>query len=192
MTTGEWRWKILCLPKVLAHRVKATAEQIFPADAFPFAEALMLGDKRALYNAELDVPLRNAGIMHAVAVSGMHLAFLIGAVQLLFGRRRFLSLLSLPLLGFFALMAGATPSVLRAGLMAALVLLAPALERENDPATSLMAALLLHIEGAMTLGFFLIWLVMYLIYRRQVRELNELRAQMDRPEEEQNRNTAEI
>ena len=141
--TGEWRWKILCLPKVLAHRVKATAEQIFPADAFPFAEALMLGDKRALYNAELDVPLRNAGIMHAVAVSGMHLAFLIGAVQLLFGRRRFLSLLSLPLLGFFALMAGATPSVLRAGLMAALVLLAPALERENDPATSLMAALLL-------------------------------------------------
>lgn len=141
--TGEWQYKILCLPKVLAHRVKAVAAEIFPADAFPFAEALMLGDKRALYDAMLDVPLRNAGIMHAVAVSGMHLAFLIGAVQLLFGRRRFLSLLSLPLLGFFALMAGATPSVLRAGFMAALVLLAPALERENDPATSLMAALLL-------------------------------------------------
>ena len=141
--TGEWKYKILCLPKVLAHRVKTAAAEIFPADTFPFAEALMLGDKRALYDAMLDVPLRNAGIMHAVAVSGMHLAFLIGAVQLLFGRRRFWSLLSLPLLGFFALMAGATPSVLRAGLMAALVLLAPALERENDPATSLMAALLL-------------------------------------------------
>ena len=141
--TGEWKYKFLCLPKILAHRVKMTAEQIFPADTFPFAEALMLGDKHALYDAMLDVPLRNAGIMHAVAVSGMHLAFLIGAVQLLFGRRRFLSLLSLPLLGFFALMAGATPSVLRASLMAALVLLAPALERENDPATSLMAALLL-------------------------------------------------
>lgn len=141
--TGEWQYKILCLPKVLAHRVKTVAAEIFPADAFPFAEALMLGDKRALYDAMLDVPLRNAGIMHAVAVSGMHLAFLIGAVQLLFGKRRFLSLLSLPLLGFFALMAGATPSVLRAGFMAVLVLLAPALERENDPATSLMAALLL-------------------------------------------------
>ena len=140
--TGEWKYKILCLPKVLAHRVKTAAAEIFPEDTFPFAEALMLGDKRALYDAMLDVPLRNAGIMHAVAVSGMHLAFLIGAVQLLFGRRRFWSLLSLPLLGFFALMAGATPSVLRAGLMAALVLLAPALERENDPATSLMAALL--------------------------------------------------
>ena len=141
--TGEWNYQFLCLPKVLAHRVKALAAEIFPEDTFPFAEALMLGDKRALYDAMLDVPLRNAGIMHAVAVSGMHLAFLIGAVQLLFGRRRFWSLLSLPLLGFFALMAGATPSVMRAGLMAALVLLAPALERENDPATSLMAALLL-------------------------------------------------
>lgn len=143
LKTGEWKHKILCLPKVLAHRVKTIAAEIFPEDTFPFAEALMLGDKRALYDAELDIPLRNAGIMHAVAVSGMHLAFLVGAVQLLFGRRRFLSLLSLPLLGFFALMAGATPSVIRAGLMAALVLLAPALERENDPATSLMAALLL-------------------------------------------------
>ena len=141
--TGEWKWKLLCLPKVLSHKVQTAAAEIFPEDTFPFAEALMLGDKRALYDAELDVPLRNAGIMHAVAVSGMHLAFLIGAVELLFGKRRFLSLLSLPLLGFFALMAGATPSVLRAGLMAALVLLAPALERENDPATSLMAALLL-------------------------------------------------
>ena len=140
--TGEWKYGILCLPKVLAHRVQVMAEAIFPADVFPFAEALMLGEKRALYDAQLDVPLRNAGIMHAVAVSGMHLAFLIGAVRLLFGRRRVLSLMSLPLLALFALMAGASPSVLRAAFMAALVLLAPVLNRENDPATSLMAALL--------------------------------------------------
>lgn len=34
--------------------------------------------------------------------------------------------------------------------------------------------LLLIIEGVMTLGFILIWLVMYLIFKAQVRELNEL------------------
>lgn len=33
---------------------------------------------------------------------------------------------------------------------------------------------LLLIEGMMTAGFILIWLIMYLIYKRQVRELNEL------------------
>ncbi len=141
--TGERKWKVLCLPKALAHRMQEMAETLFPADAAPFAEALMLGEKRALYESNLDIPLRNAGIMHAVAVSGMHLAFLIGAVQLLFGRRLYLSLLSLPLLALFALMAGATPSVVRAGVMAAFVLLAPALNRENDPATSLMAALMI-------------------------------------------------
>ena len=34
--------------------------------------------------------------------------------------------------------------------------------------------LLLTIEGIMTLGFFLIWLILYLRFRREVRELNEL------------------
>ena len=34
--------------------------------------------------------------------------------------------------------------------------------------------LLVLIEGAMTLGFFLIWLILYLRYKAQVRELNEL------------------
>ena len=34
--------------------------------------------------------------------------------------------------------------------------------------------LLLGIEGVMTLGFFLIWLIIYLRYKAEVRELNEL------------------
>ena len=34
--------------------------------------------------------------------------------------------------------------------------------------------LLLTIEGIMTLGFILIWLIMYLRYKREVQELNEL------------------
>ena len=36
------------------------------------------------------------------------------------------------------------------------------------------AKLLLRIEGVMTLGFFLVWLIMYLRYKAEVRELNEL------------------
>jgi hypothetical protein len=44
---------------------------------------------------------------------------------------------------------------------------------------NLPAKLLLRIEGVMTLGFFLIWLIMYCIYRRQVRELNRLRERME-------------
>lgn len=39
---------------------------------------------------------------------------------------------------------------------------------------NLTPRLLLQIEGLMTLGFFLIWLIIYLRYKAQVRELNEL------------------
>ena len=48
--------------------------------------------------------------------------------------------------------------------------------------------LLLRIEGVMTLGFVLIWLIMYLSYRRQVRELNELRRRMQPAPEAENEN----
>ena len=139
--TGTWKWSALYFPQRLSNRLQTVAAEIFPADVFSFAEALMLGEKRPLYAENLDIPLRDAGIMHAVAVSGLHLAFLIGAVQLLFGRRRFLALLSIPVIGVFVLMAGATPSVVRAAFMSVLILLAPVLERENDPATSLLTAL---------------------------------------------------
>ena len=139
--TGEWRWSALYLPIRLSHKVLKNAEALFPADVRAFAPALMLGDKHMLYQENLDIPLRDAGIMHAVAVSGMHLSFLLAAVTLLFGHRRGRAILTLPLLAVFALMAGATPSVLRAVFMASVFLLAPLLGRENDPPTSLLAAL---------------------------------------------------
>ena len=39
--------------------------------------------------------------------------------------------------------------------------------------------LLLSIEGVMTLGFFLVWLIMYLRYKSEVKELNELQKQIE-------------
>ena len=42
------------------------------------------------------------------------------------------------------------------------------------------AKLLLCIEGVMTLGFFLVWLIMYLRYKAEVRELNELQKNVDK------------
>ena len=139
--TGVWKWSALYFPIRLSHHLLEITEAIFPADVRAFAPALMLGEKRMLYQENLDIPLRDAGIMHAVAVSGMHLSFLLGAVTLLIGHRRGRAIACLPLLILFALMAGATPSVLRAGFMAAVFLFAPVLGRENDPPTSLLAAL---------------------------------------------------
>ena len=47
--------------------------------------------------------------------------------------------------------------------------------------------LLLRIEGVMTLGFFLVWLIMYLRYKAEVRELNELQKNVNSMEHNTNK-----
>lgn len=139
--TGVWDGRWIYFPQELSHALVTRAGTLFPADVSAFAQALMLGEKQALYAENLDIPLRNAGIMHAVAVSGMHLAFLLGFFRLVGGRTRRAVLLTIPALFVFALVAGGTPSVVRAALMASLFLLAPLFGRETDGTTSLLGAL---------------------------------------------------
>lgn len=136
--TGVWSCSWLYWPQTIAQSLKASAQTAFPADVLPFAQALMLGDKSALYAQDLDIPLSTTGIMHTVAVSGLHLAFLLGFLRLFTGNRRTTAIIGLPLMVVFVVMAGCSPSVLRAAFMTALVLFAPLLGRENDPPTSLL------------------------------------------------------
>ena len=132
------------LPARLQHRLSETALSLFPADTAPFIKALMLGDKTELYRDKgLELRLSRAGLMHVAAVSGMHIAFLVGFLQLLLGKTRRSSLLCMVLLWFFVLITGAAPSSIRAGVMQTLLLAAPLVRRENDPLTSLSAALAL-------------------------------------------------
>ncbi len=107
-----------------------------------FLKALILGDKSDLYEeTELYNELSDAGIMHATAVSGMHVAFLVGLLALLFGMGKAGAIASIILVWAFVLITGASPSAVRAGFMQSLLLLAPVFRRENDPMTSLSAVL---------------------------------------------------
>ena len=142
--TGRWAFRFLYFPKTLAQGVKTLVRRDYPADTAPLMTALLTGDKARLYgDTRLSVAMRDAGLMHIVAVSGMHVSFLVGFVQLLLGRKRRASLVCIPLLLLFMPMAGGTPSVLRAGFMQILLLLAPLFGRENDSPTSLCAILAL-------------------------------------------------
>ena len=88
--------------------------------------------------------LQRTGLAHTVAVSGMHLACLAGFLAALLGRgSRRCAAVSLPVIILFTLVAGCTPSVVRAAVMIAMLQLAPLLGRERDNFTSLAFALLL-------------------------------------------------
>ena len=117
---------------------------VFPEDTCAFFQALMLGDKSDLYEDDaLHLSMSRAGLMHMVAVSGMHIAFLVGMLRQLMGNTRRASLLSILLIWSFVLLTGSTPSAVRAGLMQTVALLAPIFGREEDPPTSLLFALAL-------------------------------------------------
>lgn len=112
-------------------------DDIFPEDAAPFTKALLLGDTTQLdYKTESDLSV--SGLRHVAAVSGLHVSILFSVIYLFAGRRRILSaVLGIPLLVLFAAMAGFSPSILRASIMQALMLLAMAVKKEYDPPTAL-------------------------------------------------------
>ncbi len=129
------------LPQRAAHRLRNAVETCFPERTQAFMTAILLGDRYGL--SEEDVTyLSEAGLYHVTAVSGLHCAFLLSLLGFLTGRRRrLLSAVAIPVLAFYALMAGLTPSVVRACVMLSLALIAPLFERESDPPTSLAFAL---------------------------------------------------
>lgn len=135
-----WRYLPVKLNRILTERIG----RLFPADCAAFMRALLLGDKSLLYGDEaLALAMSRAGLMHTVAVSGMHVAFLVGLLQFALGAGRRSALGCIGLVWAFVLVTGASPSAVRAGVMQSLLLMAPVLRRENDPLTSLSLALAL-------------------------------------------------
>ncbi len=137
---GRWRY----LPQTAARWVSESCETLFPGQLGIFMKALLTGDKSDLYDdPELYGDMRSAGVLHAVAVSGMHVFMLMAFVRFLFGRGRMTTLLCYPILLFFVFMSGAGASVVRAAVMQAVYMSAPIVNRESDGPSALSAALLL-------------------------------------------------
>lgn len=130
-------------PAFFGRALKDSVERAFPDSTAPLLTALLTGDKSQLPEEEYTA-LRRSGLAHIIAVSGLHVSFLAGFITTLLGSHRQLSAaVGIGLLFFFAAAAGNTPSVLRAALMQALLLIAPLVDREHDPPTSLSAVLML-------------------------------------------------
>ena len=94
----------------------------------------LLGMKAGL-DDELSENLRVVGLTHIVVASGAHLAILVGAARKVFGRlSRFAGLIfSVIFVVFFMAMVGWTASILRAGIMTILTLLAWYSGRKIEP-----------------------------------------------------------
>lgn len=134
------------LPVAAAHRMGETLEGLFDEETAGFLFALTTGNRSGL-TSEFNQALTETGLRHIVAASGLHVSILVTALFLLPGNRRRKSLLLLPLLIFYAAVAGFSPSICRAVIMEGILLLSPVFDRVEDPITSLslaLAVILLH------------------------------------------------
>lgn len=140
--TGRWEYWWLSFPTRLAHGLSRLCDEIFPDFAAPYIKGILTGDTADLkQDGSAYTDLRLSGMAHVVAVSGMHLSFLVSLTGIVLGRGRRASAVGLGLIVLFVFLAGATPSVVRAGFLNGMLLLAPLLDRERDGLTSLAAAL---------------------------------------------------
>ena len=146
---GELTWErpehipLPCIPAHLNQTLKQSIDRIFPEEAAALVKAVVTGNRDNLSDS-FTSSLQRTGLAHTVAVSGMHLAYLAGFLAALLGRgSRRTAVVSLPLILLFTLVAGCTPSVVRAAVMIIMLQMAPLLGRERDGFTSLAFALLL-------------------------------------------------
>jgi len=105
--------------------------------------ALLTGNQQELsFAVKNDMAL--TGLRHAIAVSGMHVSLLLALLcALCHDQPRLSAIFGVPLVLFFVLMTGASPSACRAAMMQILLLCAPLSGRQRDPLTSMGAAALL-------------------------------------------------
>ena len=137
----------------VAGRIGACIDANVPRTEGTILRALLIGDMGYVPRAIRDAYSRT-GVSHILSISGFHvgvIALFMFQVLMAAARRseflllhlnlrRFILLLTLPLIVFYLFLTGAAPATTRSVLMIAVYILALVVEREVDPVHSLMLA----------------------------------------------------
>lgn len=135
---GNWRY----LPARMGRLLRERIESLYSPETAGLIASLLTGERDGL-DPQASADLSESGLMHITAVSGLHCGFFVALLGVLaFRRQRVTALLGYPVLLFYMVMVGCTPSVVRSCVMLGFMLLAPLAGREGDTPTSLSAALL--------------------------------------------------
>lgn len=110
-----------------------------------FIIALLFGDRSFLSESVKDT-FSNAGVAHVLALSGMHVAIIMGIFLILLfplkliGLHRIRYIIALILVWAYAFFTGMAPSTVRACIMTSFVVVAICIQRRNNAENSLLAA----------------------------------------------------
>lgn len=141
----------------MRHALREVSAVVLEPDAAGLLPGLVVGDTSAL-PLRVEEEFLASGMSHLTAVSGSNVVIVVGAVMLLLrlvrvGPRTSAAVAGVVLLGYVILV-GSEPSVLRAGVMGAVGLLALALGRNRSalPALAFSVVLLVLVDPAMAVS----------------------------------------
>ena len=146
-------------PLILSAKIRSAVSDIFHERLDTTSSALSIGlltGDTSLISNETVRDFRRSGLSHVLAVSGLHLAVILGAFELLLKKLYIKKSARCVLFSFIALfvifLSGFSASAIRSVLMLLLAYLSFALSREGDALTSLSlaGALILLIPGSAT------------------------------------------
>lgn len=140
----------------LRDRIAMSFNRTLPPESATFMTGLTLG-KSAAFSQELQEQMKITGTTHMVALSGTNVTIIVQGVMMLFGlwfSRRALFPLTVIAITLFVLMTGAEASVVRAAIMAGIVLLAERTGRVHVTRVAIaMAAFLMVLFNPSVLAF---------------------------------------
>jgi competence protein ComEC len=119
----------------------ANLSEVLPEPQNGFAAALLVGNRRSIPQHLTDA-FNATGTSHIVAISGYNITIIVWALDLALSRfgKRVSSLANVLVILGFIVITGAAASVIRAGVMAFLVILAKNIGRLYNPANALAAS----------------------------------------------------
>ena len=143
--------------------LKSYSIESFKSDNYNLLMALLFGEKTEL-SKELSNSYTQAGIIHILAISGLHIALIYGIVlwltkplQRLKKGNVYIFLISLSVLWFYAVLAGFSASIVRAAVMFSIIAFAKILNRQstiyNSLALSALFLLLYNPNYLFDVGF---------------------------------------
>ena len=128
-------------------KIKEYIDRRFKNETGQILKGLLLGDSSNI-EEKIKENFRNASISHVLAISGMHISYVIVSVTKLFNKvigKRITKLIIIILLFIYMCITGFSPSVIRATITGILVIFSNLVCRKNDFWTSIAISLFLII-----------------------------------------------
>ncbi len=123
------------LVRAVRRHLNRTVSRTLKGSEAALLSGIILGDRRSL-PPEIIRAFSDSGVIHILAVSGLHVGLMVGIFFSLFRvlrlRETAATILTLAMICLYMVVVDLRPSVVRASIMAAVVLLGRLLERESD------------------------------------------------------------